>query len=426
MNFANRVHGEGWVCWTLLLMLVSGTRRAAAQTAPSSDPAAFSLRSSVKGSVLWSRAPDDPALYPDRETTTGFWRFRLEPTIRLDGGTSIEVAVEQRWRAFSSVRGTLGGGVLPSEAPAPYRLGQLDWQIATSDHAEWRAEIDRVAVHAQAGAAAITVGRQAIGWGRGVLFGAIDLFSPFTPLEADREWRRGVDAVRADVKIADRQSVDVVAAFGPDIEQSAFAGRFRGYAGKADIELVGGWRARDVFGGATTSAAVGNAEVHGEIAVFGTPAVPASPAFREARKIAKAVAGTSYRFPVGNGLVVFGEYHYSGFGAASPAEILPLLADPGFQERYLRGDTQILTRHAIAVLATYQCSPELTLAGQWLQNPTDASGIVVPSATWTLSDRYSAVLSGYLPFGSEPVGLLLHSQYGASPLGVFAQIRAYW
>ena len=327
---------------------------------------------------------------------------------------------------FVRDRGALGGGVLPSEAPAAYRIGQLDWQIAASDHAEWRAEIDRAAVHAQAGAATITVGRQAIGWGRGVLFGAVDLFSPFTPLEADREWRRGVDAVRADIKIADRRSVDVVAAFGTDIDQSAFAGRFREYAGKADLELVGGWRARDVFGGATTSAALGDAEVHGEIAVFGTPAAAGSIAFGAERTIVKAVAGTSYRFPVANGLLVFAEYHYSGFGATSSAGILPLLADPEFQRRYLRGDTQILTRHAVAVLATYEYSPELTIAGQWLQNPTDGSGIVVPSATWTLSDRWSAVLSGYLPFGAEPVGPMLHSRYGASPLGVFAQIRAYW
>ena len=162
----------------------------------------------------------------------------------------------------------------------------------------------------------------------------------------------------------------------PSIDQSAFAARFRGYAGKADIELVGGWRARDVFGGVTTSAAVRDTEVHGEIAIFRTPAVAGSVAFADERTIVKAVAGTSYRFPVGNGLVVFGEYHYSGFGAASPQGILPLLADPGFQVRYLRGDTQILTRHAIAVLATYEYSPELTLAGPvaaeshgWLGDP---------------------------------------------------------
>jgi hypothetical protein len=29
----------------------------------------------------------------------------------------------------------------------------------------------------------------------------------------------------------------------------------------------------------------------------------------------------------------------------------------------------------------------MTPAGQWLQNPTDASGTVVPSATFTLSDK---------------------------------------
>jgi hypothetical protein len=46
------------------------------------------------------------------------------------------------------------------------------------------------------------------------LFGAVDLFSPFTPFEADREWRRGVDAVRCDLKLTDRASLDVVAAFG--------------------------------------------------------------------------------------------------------------------------------------------------------------------------------------------------------------------
>jgi len=414
------------LAWPLTLLLALAAGGAFAQTPPSDAAPAFTLRTSLKSSVLWSLAPDDPALYPDQETTTGFWRLRLEPNVRLQDGTSIEGAFEQRWRAFSSVRGALGGGVLPTEAPAPYRIRQLDWQIASSNNAQWYAEIDRAAVHTQAGAATVTIGRQAIGWGRGVLFGAVDLFSPFTPLEADREWRRGVDAVRADVKLSDRNSVDAVAAFGSNIDESAFAGRLRGYAGKADLELVGGWRARDVFGGATASAAVRDAEIHGELAVFRTPAVAGSSAFANERSIAKAVAGASYRFPFGNGLLVFAEYHYSGFGAASPQEIFPLLTDPEFQVRYLRGDTQILTRHAIALLATYEYSPELTFGGQWIQNPADGSGILVPSLTWTFNDRWSALVSGYLPFGSEPVGLTLNSLYGASPLGAFAQVRAYW
>jgi hypothetical protein len=258
-----------------------------------------------------------------------------------------------------------------------------------------------------------------------VLFGAVDLFAPFTPLEADREWRRGVDAVRADVKLGDRVSLDTVAAFADTLAGSAFATRLRGYAGNADVEILGGSRARDLFAGLTSSAAVGNVELHGELAWFRTPAVAGSVYAAKDRSIVKAVAGGSYRLPLRNGVLLFGEYHYSGFGATSASRMLVQLADPAFQERYLRGDTQILGRHATAVLASYELSPELTLASQWIHSPVDGSGVVVPMTTWTLSDRWSVVVSGYLPYGREPAGLTLASEFGASPLAAFVQIKAY-
>ncbi len=398
--------------------------RVNAQT-PTDDRTVWTLRTSFKTSALLSQSPDDPALFPDRDSATGFWRLRLDPSIRLNSRTHVEMAFEQRVRAVSSSSGLAGAGILPVEAVAPFRIRQLDGRFAASNRVEWRGEIDRAAIRAELGATTVTVGRQAIGWGRGVLFGAVDLFSPFAPLEADREWRRGVDGVRADIRLADRTSLDLVSAFGPDIDRSAFAARLRGYAGKADLELVGGRRARDVFGGITSSAAVAAAEVHGELAVFRAPAAAGSSTFASERSIVKAVTGASYRFPLGNGLLVFAEYHYSGFGAASAAAILPLLADPAFQERYLRGDTQILGRHALALLASYEHSPELSFGGQWLQSPVDGSGVAVGTATWTLSDNWSVVAGGYVPFGREAVGLALRSQFGSSPLAALIQIRGY-
>lgn len=387
---------------------------AAASPAPAQDEASpISVRSSFKSSGLFSHMPDAPLLFPDRDSAEGFWRFRVEPTVRVTDDVNVEVAVEQRARAFTSQSGF--SGVLPVEANAPFRIRQLDWQPASGANAEWRIEVDRAALHVRSGDMNLTVGRQAIGWGRGVLFGAVDLFAPFTPLEADREWRRGVDAVRADVKLADRISVDGVAAFGPDIDHSVFGGRLRGYAGKADLEIVGGRRARDGFAGATMSAAVGDAELHGELAVFDTPT----------RVVTKAVAGGSYRLPAGNGILLYVEYHYSGFGAASAAGIVTLLANPEFQERYLRGDTQILGRHALAALASYEFSPEWSSGLEWLQSPVDGSGVVVPSATRTFGDRLSAVLSGYVPYGRTPAGSSLRSDFGGSPLSAFIQLRFY-
>lgn len=386
----------------------------------------FRLRTSVKGTLLLSHSPDAPELFPERDSATSFWRVRFEPEARLGERFTLGAAYEQRVRVFSAASGAAGLGILPPDTPAPYRVRQLDWSLSSSSGSSWRHEIDRAYLAAHLERVELTIGRQAVGWGRGVLFGAVDLFSPFTPLEADREWRRGVDAIRADFELTTRSSLDVVGAFGESLDESAFGARFRGYRGELDLELVAGYRARDAFVGMTSSAPVGGAEIHGELAAFRAPeALPAGGLGGEDRVALKAVLGGSYRIPVANGILLFVEYHYSGFGAPGAEEILALLSEPAFLERYVRGDTQILERHALAALATYEASPELTLNGQWIQSPVDGSGVAVPSVTWTLSDRLSLLGSLYLPYGAAPEGLTLRSVYGAAAISGLLQIRIY-
>lgn len=388
---------------------------------------ALSLRTSLKASAVVSRAADDPLLFPERESGASLWRLRLEAEGRPGPLATVLLAWEHRLRVESGGGGTATLGVaLPAEAPAPWRIRQLDWPLARGTGLSWRHEIDRAALALHLPRAEVTVGRQAVGWGRGVLFGAVDLFAPFSPLEADREWRRGVDAVRADVKLADRVSLDGVAAFGETLDGSALAARLRGYAGRVDGELVIGRRAGDLVVGATSSAAVGDAELHGELALFrAREPLPAGGELGDDRLALKAVAGGSYRFPLGRGLVVFAEYHHSGFGVRDAGDALALLADPAFRARYLRGDSQILGRHALALLASLELSNEVTAQALWLQSPSDGSGVVSPSAVVTLSDSVSLQANAYLSFGAAPDGPTLRSEYGATPLSVFLQIRIY-
>jgi hypothetical protein len=420
----------GCACLLAVALLGAAPPARARELWTGEDERRLELRTSLKASLLPSHAPDDPVLFPERDSAASLWRLRLEPELRASPAVLIAAAYEQRLRVASTPQGLAGLGVLPPDVPAAYRIRQLDWSIAATGGYSWRQEIDRGFVALRLPRLDLTVGRQAIGWGRGVLFGAVDLFAPFTPLEADREWRRGVDALKADVKLSERISFEAVGAFGQPfqpaaLDSSVLAGRLRGYAGKVDLELVGGWRAADVFGGMTSSAAIGDAEAHGELAFFRAPEpLPAGGQIGDAVAI-KGVAGGSYRFPLGKGLVTFLEYHYSGFGAPRPQDVSPLFMNPQFQRRYLQGDTQILGRHAVALLANYELSPELTVSGQWIQSPADGSGVAAPSATLTFGDRLSILATLYLPYGSPPVGGVLTSEYGAAALSGLIQLRLY-
>ncbi len=388
--------------------------------------AGASLRTSFKGAALVQDPPYAPLLFPEDEGAASYWRLRLDAEARPGARVSLAVAYEQRLQVTTPGLAAGAGGPVPLDAGAPYRLRQLDWRIAGADAFAWRHEIDRASAALHLPRADVTVGRQAVGWGRGVLFGAVDLFAPFSPLEADREWRRGVDAVRADLRLSNRFSADAVVALGESADASAVAARVRGYAGDFDGELVAGWRARDLLAGATTSAAVGDAELHGELCLFLAPeTLPSGGAWGNDRLAPKAVLGGSYRLPIGRGLVVFAEYHYSGFGARSAREVVPLLADSAFRDRFARGDTQLLGRNAVALLGTLELTNELAAQALALVSPADGSGVFSPAATYTLSDAASVNAALYVPWGAEPEGLTLRSEHGATPLSFFVQMRIY-
>ncbi len=384
---------------------------------------AVALRTSLKSSALISHAPDDPLLYPERDGAESLWRLRFDLQGRAADVATFSLAWEPRLEVASA--GFPGGSaILPPQGPVPYRLRQLDWPIAEGPGFSLRHEIDRAFAALHLGRAELTVGRQAVGWGRGVLFGAVDLFAPFTPLEADREWRRGVDAVRADLRLGRGLSLDAVAAGGASPEESAVAARLRGFTGDVDGELIAGWRGRDWMLGATSSAAIGGAELHFEGAVFRSPyPLPAGGQLGSDRIALKGVAGASTRLAAGNGILLLAEYHYSGFGAPDASQIPSLLLDPRFVARLARGDMQILGRHAIALVASSEISQELTLSATCIATPWDGSGVCAPAAQYSPGSNVLVSASLYLPFGARPEGLELRSEYGAAPLSAFLQIR---
>ncbi|MFC1462288.1 hypothetical protein ACFLQU_01665 [Verrucomicrobiota bacterium] len=390
---------------------------------------AADLDYALKLTTLGSRAPDDELLYPDTSSAIGLARLRFNLTGSYGDLINAELAYEHSARVTTDDAGKLtGAGILPSDAEAPYRLRQWDWEIDGDDEQySWRHEIDRafLALHPPWGE--VTVGRQAIGLGRGALFGAMDIFAPFSPTEVDREWRRGVDAARTEYRFSDTASAEVMGAFGENSDESAVLGRVRGYWGDVDAEFVAGRRGEDDMYGGSLSAAVGDSEVHAEAALFRTPEdQPDGGLFGESNLVGKAVLGASYTFDVGDGLTVLGEYHYSGFGVENIEDVSARFTNETFVARYLRGDTQILGRHALALQVTYPFVETWTGTMLVMQSPDDGSGLAAPSLLWDAAESTSVALSVLVPWGDEPVDGRFQSEYGGTPLSLTLQVSLYY
>ena len=389
----------------------------------------YTLDAALKWTSLLSHASEDTTLYPERWSAATLWRMRLVFGAQPTSWLNAEIAYEQRARTVSERSGAGGGsGVLLSGNRAPYRIFQMDAPLVEIGSTfSYRHELDRAFVSMVLRRTEITVGRQVVGWGRGVLFGAVDIFAPFSPLESDREWRRGIDALRANIPLTDLISLDAVVAMGESLEASSFVGRLRGYAGNIDGELIFGKRYKDYVYAATASSPVYDAEVHGEMALFKTPeASPESGAFGVDDLVAKVVIGGSYSLDVDGELLLMGEYHFSGFGVREIEEAGTRLEDEAFRERYLRGDTQILGRHAGAVHGSCGMAGITPLNVSWIFSPADGSGVLIPTISWIFSDNVTLVTSAYFPYGAEPRDGEMKSEYGGTPASGLVQINFYY
>lgn len=389
----------------------------------------LALRSALKGSWLLSFPPDDP-LQEEVLGGAALFRLRFELNATLTRHLTAQVAYEHRARASSGA--AIGAGVLPPNALAPFRLAPLDWAIVDHGPYSHRHELDRAFASLHLDFLELTVGRQAIGLGRGVLFSAIDLFAPFSPTEVDREWRRGVDAVHAEVRIPELTglSADVIAAFGDvtdgELASWALIGRIRAVVGDVDGEVILGRRGEDNVVGGALSATLGDAEVHGELAMFGTDGRGVDGGFFGTDAVvAKGLVGGSYMFDIHRGVRVVLEYHYSGFGVDNVGASAAVLADPSFQARILRGDSQILGRHALALVLSADLFDDFSAAVSYFQSPVDSSGAVTPSFTWNQSESITLVLNAVVPWGTPPEDGVPRSEWGGSPTSLFLQARFY-
>jgi hypothetical protein len=307
-----------------------------------------------------------------------------------------------------------------------YRYTPLAWDIESTDDFLWIHEFDRLAAVCSWRNLDFLFGRQAITWGTGRFWQPTDLFSPFGPLQVDREFKAGNDAARLLLALGDFTQAEFVWAFGEDADpdRSAGVGKFKTLFKDYDLSVLGGWVQTEIVVGGDFAGDLGSTGIglHGEFLYNH---------LKDSSDYVDFLVGLDYGFP-GRGPYLLGEYYYYGAGATSTEELNEVAGN----NRILSRGTLLLGRHTLGLGASYQILPILMGMFNVLVNLTDPSAILNPALEYSIADNAAATVGCTVPLGEAPtffvypggVGVRdvrLNSEYGTYPFSFFLEVRFY-
>jgi hypothetical protein len=237
------------------------------------------------------------------------------------------------------------------------------------------------------GAMDVTVGRQAVSWGSGLIWTPTDLFSGFAPTEIDRDEKLGVDVARVIASPTPDTSWDLIAEpldeDGPyeiDTDDSSLALRTSTHLGEYDIALLGGQVAGDGVIGGDFSGYLKDAGFRGEFIYTRVQE-------DDERDYTRGLVSLDYGFAKAWNPYVALEYFYNGLGAGDEDTYLTRLAATSVQRAFQRGNAFNLGRHYVGNIVGLTPSALWSVQAITLVNAGDGSMQEFASATRSVTDN---------------------------------------
>ncbi len=436
-----RRSGRRWVGAGLLLLAAAWAQPAAALWGDSEE--ALGVVASLRSLDALSRNYDAPLLFgPDNDADgTSQTLLRVEIAGRPLPTLAYEIhAVQGLEFSTSPSSGMLGGGALFAGAPRRSRYRALDLsEDWLGDDADLGAPawIDRAALKLALPWADLTLGRQALSFGKAYFWNPLDVFLAFDPRQFDRAYKAGVDAARVDLPLGDFSGLTLLGVLGRRLDPlgawsegeggraaaswygSALLARLFGNLAGWDLglqggKLYGGWQV-----GAAASGERWGLELRAEAAWFWAedsgplPLLPAEPELRDALS---AVLGLGRRFE--GDLVVELEYLYQGAG--DPDDLMAAAL------RQAGGATYHWSRNVLGLMGSYPLHPLWQSSLALLLSLDDGSALLQPGLVFSVADEAELLLGALLPWGERPAGLTLRSEFGSYPAMGYLQFTQYF
>ncbi|MBS2033025.1 MAG: hypothetical protein JST54_34450 [Deltaproteobacteria bacterium] len=356
--------------------------------------------------------PYPSALLPPDPMAEGALDLRLKLGGHLGDHVKYSVQPVLESAFISHELGILPGLGLSLTAGSPQAV-DLTWKPVDAPRFQAALRFDRLLVAAELPHLTLTVGRQPISFGTTFFFQPEDLVAPFTPTTIDREYKPGVDALRADVYLGVSGQLTAVVAYAGAWNPEGVIGMLR--VGETfDVWDVGLFAARvrgDGVLGADTAGSLGAWAVRSEVTVT-FRATGDSPFLR-------AVVGVDRQF---DKVRLAGEAYLQTLGATHPDQYLPFALTPEVQS----GELWSLGREYVALSADDELSPIVHLAAFTVTNLADPSFLAGADVAWSVADNADLEGGLYYGLGARPVGLEAKSEFGLYPATAYLEMKSYF
>jgi len=196
-----------------LLAVVFNPPSGRGQTTPSDSDKVFQFRGDVRFLATTSSFPEFPLIFPEsQQYIRSMMRFSAQG--RLTSKLQYDFHLVQHLDYFSDKENRIFN---PETGKQRYQFSETPWEWIQSDRWTGGLFFDRLNIRISFPRADLTLGRQAVTFGKTYFWNPMDVFLPFRIWDIDRDYKKGVDAVRLDIPLGLFSGISLTAAPGKEI-----------------------------------------------------------------------------------------------------------------------------------------------------------------------------------------------------------------
>ena len=255
----------------------------------------------------------------------------------------------------------------------------------------------------------VTIGRQAVTWGNGLVFNPMDLFSPFSPYDTQRDYKKGEDSVHFETFLENGNEIEFLyvprrPAEGRSVKvsSSSAAAKYHIYLNDMEFDLMAAGHYEDIVFGIGYMTPAGSAMLRGDV-------IYSHAGGDMENNLLNIVMNIDYSW-VWFKKNFYGcmEYYYSSLGAGD--DYSEMFTDHDLVTRSSRGEIYGFAKNYLSSNLQMEINPLLNLRLLVIANLDDPSSLIQPVLTFSAARNIEIILGSNIAIGGRG------DEYGQIPI----------